>query len=60
MSEQKLLDINLQDPAEAVMLLGMSDKNLKLIEEELKVQLITRGELFESLVKKKMYKKRIN
>ena len=44
MSEQKLLDINLQDPAEAVMLLGMSDKNLKLIEEELKVQLITRGE----------------
>ncbi|PZX07175.1 phosphate starvation-inducible protein PhoH [Psychrobacillus insolitus] len=44
MSEQKLLDINLQDPTEAVMLLGMSDKNLKLIEEELKVQLITRGE----------------
>ena len=44
MSEQKQLDINLQDPTEAVMLLGMSDKNLKLIEEELKVQLITRGE----------------
>lgn len=44
MSEQKQLDINLQDPAEAVMLLGISDKNVKLIEEELKVQLITRGE----------------
>jgi len=44
MSEQKQLDINLQDPAEAVMLLGISDKNVKLIEAELKVQLITRGE----------------
>ncbi|TQR19284.1 PhoH family protein [Psychrobacillus vulpis] len=44
MSEQKQLDINLQDPAEAVMLLGISDKNVKLIEEELHVQLITRGE----------------
>ncbi len=43
MSEQKL-DINLQDPSEAVMLLGISDKNVKLIEEELNVQLITRGE----------------
>ena len=29
------------------MLLGMSDKNVKLIEEELKVQLITRGELIQ-------------
>lgn len=45
MSEQKQLDINLQDPAEAVMLLGISDKNIKLIEEELKVKLITRGEV---------------
>ncbi|MER2079445.1 PhoH family protein [Psychrobacillus psychrotolerans] len=44
MSETKQLDINLQDPAEAVMLLGISDKNVKLIEAELKVQLITRGE----------------
>ncbi|TQR10618.1 PhoH family protein [Psychrobacillus soli] len=44
MSEQKQLDINLQDPAEAVMLLGISDKNVKLIEAELKVRLITRGE----------------
>ncbi|MFJ8063048.1 PhoH family protein [Psychrobacillus sp. NPDC096426] len=44
MSEQKQFDINLQDPTEAVMLLGISDKNVKLIEAELKVQLITRGE----------------
>ncbi|MCM3358406.1 PhoH family protein [Psychrobacillus sp. FSL W7-1457] len=47
MSQQKQLDINLQDPTEAVMLLGISDKNIKLIEEELKVQLITRGELIQ-------------
>ncbi|MFF2754274.1 PhoH family protein [Psychrobacillus sp. NPDC058041] len=44
MSEQTQIDMNLKDAAEAVMLLGISDKNLKLIEEELKVQLITRGE----------------
>ncbi|WP_313891805.1 PhoH family protein [Psychrobacillus sp.] len=44
MSEQQL-DINLQDPTEAVMLLGIADKNIKLIEEQLKVQLITRGEV---------------
>ena len=44
MSENTQLDIILQDPSEAVMLLGISDKNVKLIEEELKVQLITRGE----------------
>ena len=47
MSQQKQLDINLQDPTEAVMLLGISDKNIKLIEEELRVQLITRGELIQ-------------
>lgn len=34
----------LDNPAEAVMLLGMSDQNLKLIEETFNVQLITRGE----------------
>lgn len=44
MSEQQQIDISLQDPTEAVMLLGISDKNIKLIEQELKVQLITRGE----------------
>ncbi|OCS94598.1 PhoH family protein [Caryophanon latum] len=34
----------LDNPAEAVMLLGMSDQNLKLIEEAFHVQMITRGE----------------
>lgn len=53
MSEQKQLDINLQDPAEAVMLLGISDKNIKLIEAELKVQLITRGEQIQIIGEEK-------
>ena len=53
MSEQKQLDINLQDPAEAVMLLGISDKNVKLIEAELKVQLITRGEQIQIIGEEK-------
>ncbi|MEE1130838.1 MAG: PhoH family protein [Caryophanon sp.] len=35
----------LDNPAEAVMLLGMSDQNLKLIEEAFHVQMITRGEM---------------
>lgn len=34
----------LDNPAEAVMLLGMSDQNLKLIEEAFHVHIITRGE----------------
>lgn len=34
----------LDNPAEAVMLLGMSDQNLKLIEEAFNVHIITRGE----------------
>ncbi|SDM84233.1 phosphate starvation-inducible protein PhoH [Psychrobacillus sp. OK028] len=53
MSEHKQLDINLQDPAEAVMLLGISDKNIKLIEAELKVQLITRGEQIQIIGEEK-------
>jgi len=53
MSETKQLDINLQDPTEAVMLLGISDKNVKLIEAELKVQLITRGEQIQIIGEEK-------
>lgn len=43
---EKLTTINVQldNPAEAVMLLGTSDQNLKIIEEELDVSVITRGE----------------
>jgi len=34
----------MQDPNEAVMLLGISDANLKLIEEAFQIQMITRGD----------------
>ncbi|WP_160721769.1 PhoH family protein [Bacillus sp. USDA818B3_A] len=43
---EKLTTINVQleNPAEAITLLGNSDQNLKIIEEELNVSIITRGE----------------
>jgi phosphate starvation-inducible PhoH-like protein len=43
---EKLTTINVQleNPAEAITLLGNSDQNLKTIEEELHVSIITRGE----------------
>ena len=43
---EKLTTINVQleNPAEAITLLGNSDQNLKIIEQELDVSIITRGE----------------
>ncbi|MEO2074500.1 MAG: PhoH family protein [Bacillus sp. (in: firmicutes)] len=43
---EKLTTINVQleNPAEAITLLGNSDQNLKIIEQELGVSIITRGE----------------
>ena len=43
---EKLTTINVQleNPAEAISLLGNSDSNLKIIEQELDVTIITRGE----------------
>ncbi len=43
MSEQTL-QLHLEDPNEAIMLLGISDQNIKLIEEQLAVSVLTRGE----------------
>lgn len=43
MSEQQTI-LQLDNPNEAIMLLGISDANMKLIEEKLKVQVVTRGE----------------
>ncbi|MGY4796548.1 PhoH family protein [Lysinibacillus sp. FSL K6-0057] len=43
MSEQ-LTVLQVDNPNEAVMLLGISDANMKLVEEALKVHIITRGE----------------
>ncbi|MEO4052243.1 PhoH family protein [Solibacillus sp. CAU 1738] len=40
-------ELQVDNPNEAVMLLGMSDANIKLIEETFEVQVITRGELIQ-------------
>ncbi|WP_017380139.1 PhoH family protein [Paenisporosarcina sp. TG-14] len=37
-------ELHVQDPNEAILLLGISDGNMKLIEQELAVKIITRGE----------------
>lgn len=43
MAEQ-IIQLHLEDPNEAVMLLGITDQNMKLIEEQLSVSILTRGE----------------
>lgn len=43
MTEQ-FIQLHLEDPNEAVMLLGITDQNMKLIEEQLEVSILTRGE----------------
>lgn len=42
--DEKLIQLHVEDPHEAIMLLGISDQNLKLIEEELEISILTRGE----------------
>ena len=44
---EKLVELQIDNPNEAVMLLGMSDANIRLIEETYKVQVITRGEVIQ-------------
>lgn len=41
---EELIQLHLEDPNEAIMLLGITDQNMKLIEEQLDVSVITRGE----------------
>lgn len=40
----KTMNLQLEDPNEAIALLGNSDANLKVIEQELNVSIVTRGE----------------
>ncbi|WHX99357.1 PhoH family protein [Neobacillus sp. DY30] len=40
----KTINLQLENPAEAIALLGNADSNLKIIEEELQVSIVTRGE----------------
>ncbi|MEG0384012.1 PhoH family protein [Solibacillus cecembensis] len=44
---EKLVELQIDNPNEAVMLLGMSDANITLIEETYGVQIITRGEVIQ-------------
>lgn len=44
---EKMSELLVDNPNEAVMLLGMSDANVKLIEETFDVQIITRGGLIQ-------------
>lgn len=41
---EQFIQLHLEDPNEAVMLLGIADQNIKLIEEQLNVSMMTRGE----------------
>ncbi|MBD8031858.1 MULTISPECIES: PhoH family protein [Solibacillus] len=44
---EKYVELQIDNPNEAVMLLGMSDANITLIEETYNVQIITRGEVIQ-------------
>lgn len=41
---ENVLQLHIEEPNEAIMLLGISDQNMNLIEEELKISIHTRGE----------------
>lgn len=42
--DEQLTQLHIEDPNEAVMLLGISDQNMKLIEEALNLSIMTRGD----------------
>ena len=42
--DEQLIQLHVENPDEAIMLLGISDQNMKLIEEELGISIRTRGE----------------
>ncbi|MDN7240437.1 PhoH family protein [Planococcus sp. N028] len=45
MTENQLLELHVKDPNEALLLLGISDNHMTLIEEALDIQIITRGDV---------------
>ncbi|HSI68208.1 MAG TPA: PhoH family protein [Planococcus sp. (in: firmicutes)] len=47
MTDNQLLELHVKDPNEAVLLLGISDNHMTLIEEALEIQIITRGEIIK-------------
>ncbi|HSJ38106.1 MAG TPA: PhoH family protein [Planococcus sp. (in: firmicutes)] len=47
MTENELLELHVKDPNEAVLLLGISDNHMTLIEEAFNIQILTRGEVIK-------------
>lgn len=47
MTDNELLELHVKDPNEAVLLLGISDNHMTLIEEAFSIQIITRGEVIK-------------
>lgn len=47
MTENQLLELHVKDPNEAVLLLGISDNHMTLIEEAFQIQIITRGDVIK-------------
>lgn len=44
---EELTELHVENPNEAIMLLGMGDANIKLIEESFNCRIITRGEIIQ-------------
>ncbi|MBO0587755.1 PhoH family protein [Sporosarcina sp. E16_8] len=42
--DEQMIQLHVEDPNETIMLLGISDQNMKLIEEQLNVSVLTRGD----------------
>ncbi|MFD1030758.1 PhoH family protein [Metaplanococcus flavidus] len=47
MTNNELLELHVKDPNEAVLLLGISDNHMTLIEEAFDIQILTRGEVIK-------------
>ncbi|WP_422123126.1 PhoH family protein [Planococcus sp. X10-3] len=47
MTDNELLELHVKDPNEAVLLLGISDNHMTLIEEAFEIQILTRGEVIK-------------
>ncbi|MED3661524.1 PhoH family protein [Ureibacillus sp. FSL K6-8385] len=54
---EEMTELHVENPNEAVMLLGMGDKNLKLIEETFNCRIITRGETIQIIGEAEQKKK---
>lgn len=49
MTDNELMELHVKDPNEAVLLLGISDNHMTLIEDAFDIQILTRGEVIKLL-----------